>query len=727
MPITRDSAGNLAFVPGAAPQVPDAAADKPEAVDMEAPAEAAKVLTSEDGTQMTELPDGSVLLGIEIGGNNDEEKDTSFDANLAIDLDSQKLSLLAQDILEGIEDDVQSRRQLVETYNKGLDLLGTKQEDRANKQTRKSVSTIRHPILLESVVTFQSGALGELLPASGPVKVQVIGGDSSQSDNTAEAFEEDINAYLTTGAPEYYPDMDRGLFNLGFGGTLFKKVYYCPLRKRPVSECVTLIDLIVSENATNLDGALRVTHHSKVNPADMRRMMVNGIWRDIQLQTPSPAYNSTEQKIKNLQGLSPSLAARPKDMPFDVYECYTDLDPDEYGFPDEGANGLYLPYRVTVEKDSRQILEIRRNWKEDDGQYKKCQRFVMYGLIPAFGFLCLGFLHLLGNQTRALTAAWRIMMDGGMFSNFPGGVRVKGTRQTTNEINPGPGEWPEIDTGPMDDIRKALMPLPYKDVSPVFMQFSEMIAKDVGGISGAVEMQTGEGRTNTPVGTIMAQIEQQTKVMSAVHKRLHKSQAQEFTLLKELFEEYPETLTSWAKNPARTWTAEQIQQFEMIPASDPNVPSQIHRTLLATALVTLASNNPDIYDKVKVHKRALQSVGINDADDFLHQPPPPPPPPAPMTKPTAPPDPSKIVAIQQKEKDAQRKAASEVASDQLRRAELNANLANDAANRDSQEKIAQIENATERMKISEESMHQHLDRATDIIHNDQRRFSSDHF
>lgn len=698
-------------------------------VDMELPPEKREIMTSEDGTQMEELPDGSVIIGVEIGGDDSADSadpvETNFDDNLALSMSPVDLSNLTNDLLEGIENDISSRRQLVETYTKGLDMLGTKNEDRANKQTRKSVSTLRHPLLLESVVDFQSGALGELLPASGPVKIQLIGGDNAESDEIARQFEEDTNAYLTTGAPEYYPDMDRGLFNLGYGGTIFKKVYYCPIRRRPVSDCITLVDLIVSENATNLDTALRTTHRSKMMLPDIRRMHHSKIWRSINLGTPAPAYDPADQKIKTLSGLSPSLAQRPRDTPYEILECYTDIDPGEYGLPAEG-DGLFLPYRVTMEKDSRQILEIRRNWKEGDEQYKKRQRFVMYGLVPAFGFLCLGFLHLLGNQTRALTAAWRIMMDGGMFSNFPGGVKVKGTRQTTNEINPGPGEWAEVDTGPMDDIRKALMPLPYKDVSPVMMQFTELVAKNAGGISGAVNMQTGEGKANVPVGTIMAQIEQQTKVMGAVHKRLHKAQSQEFNLLKELFEEYPESLTAWAKNPARTWTTEDIQKYQMIPASDPNVPSQIHRTMLATALVALADQNPDIYDKVATHKRALRSVGVNDVDQLIHQAPPPPPPPVPP--PGAQNDPAKMAAVKQKEVDSQRKAATQIQDAKERQQELQANLANDAADRQSQENIAKMKEDTERMRLAEESLQSNREHAMQATQTTEpRKFSSDTF
>jgi hypothetical protein len=727
MPVTRAPDGSLQFTPNAAPLVPEPSPVPQQAVDMAQPPEIPQIMTAEDGTGVQELPDGSVLIDVELGGEANDNKDESFDANLALDLGDTQLSALCTDLLDGIESDISSRRQLVETYSKGLDLLGTKIEDRANKQTRKSVSTIRHPILLESVVTFQSSALGELLPADGPVKVEVIGGDSQQSTDTANDLEEDFNAYLTTGAPEYYPDMDRGLFNLGYGGTIFKKIYRCPLRKRPVSECITLIDLIVSEDATNLDGAIRVTHRIKMNPADVKRMQIGGVWRDVALQAPPPMPNPVDSKQKTLAGLTPNYA-RPKDTPYEIYECYTDLNPADYGLPQDGAeDGLYLPYRVTIEQYSRQILEIRRNWREGDEQYKKRQRFVMYGLVPGFGFLCLGFLHLLGNQTRAMTAAWRIMMDGGMFSNFPGGVRVKGTRQTTNEINPGPGEWPEIDTGPMDDIRKALMPLPYKDVSPVFMQFVELVNKNVQGISGAVELQSGEGRTNVPVGTIMAMIEQQTKVMAAVHKRMHHSQAQEFCLLKELFEEDPESLTKWAKNPARKWTREQLEQYELIPASDPAVPSQTHRIMLATALVTIASGNPDIYDKYKVHKRALKAVGINDADDFLHPAPPPMPPPPPAPAAAASPQ---MLAIKQEElaqkKEQQQREAAQGVLHAKQEAQKDATEAQlERETNESRERVAMIEQETERMRLASENQHRNLDRQTDHFHKTADRTQED--
>jgi len=727
MAVTRDAEGRLVYSPVPAPLPPPPELPPIGPVDMPAPPEPTpQIATAEDGTNVETLPDGSVVIGVDIGGDNDnDEGSTSFDDNLAIDPDDMTLSNLCQELLDGIDADIQSRQQLLETYSKGLDLLGLKIEDRANKQTRKNVSTIRHPILLESVVTFQSTALGEMLPASGPVKVQVIGGNNKESDDTANAFEEDCNAYLTNGAPEYYPDMDRGLFSLGYGGTLFKKVYRHPIKKRPVSECVLLTDLIVSEDAVSLEDAIRVTQRIKISHPDMKRMQVSGAWRDVDLMPPQQTYNPVDTKQKILQGIA-ATTQRPKDTPFEVYECYTELNPTEYNFPDEGQeDGLYLPYRVTIEKDSRKVLEIHRNWREGDKDFKKRQRFVMYGFVPGLGFLCLGFLHLLGNQTRAMTAAWRIMMDGGMMANFPGGMRVKGTRQTTNEINPGPGEFVEIDTGPMDDIRKAIMALPYKDVSPVFMQFVELVNKGVQGISGAVAIQSGEGRTNVPVGTIMAMIEQQTKIMAAVHKRMHHAQAMEFSLLKELFEEDPESLTRWAKNPARTWTKEQIERYEMLPQSDPNIPSQASRIMISMALVTLASQNPDIYDKLKVHRRALRNIGINDADDFTHEPPPPPPPDAPPQNPAAAAAPQmlalKAQELKMKQDQQQREAAQEVLHAKTEQQQQQTDAQLELAANQSREKIAAMREETERMKIAHQGAHQDADRHADNAHQDADR------
>lgn len=580
----------------------------PEAVDL-APIETApQVMTASDGTMITQMPDGSSIIGGGgLGGMPDKE--TGFDENLA------HISVDVSDILDGIESDIRSRLEMVDSYVKGIDLLGLKIKDRSGSQQRKNVSTINHPALLEAIVKFQSAARAEMLPSGGPCKVEVVGEETEQLNELAQKLEEDLNYYLTTVATEYYPDTDRGLFRLGFGGTIFKKVYNCPLRQRPVSECVYLPDLIVSEEATDLQNAIRVTHQIMMAPNDVKRMKASGVWLDTSLTMPSVAVDPVGQKVASVEGTN-KVAVRPKDMQHTIYECYCELELQK----EEGApEGLPLPYRVTIDKDSRVVVDIRRAWKEGDKQFKKNLPFVMFGLIPGMGFLNYGFLHLLGNQTKALTAIWRLLIDAGMFACFPGGVKVKGTRQTTNEINPGPGEWPEIDTGPMDDIRKALMPLPYRDPSSVLLQLAEVINQDAMRMGSAAEMEVGEGRTNVPVGTMMAMIEQQTQVMAAVHKRLHSSQAQEFMKLKELFAENPEALTKFNPQPGKQWKAEEFTTLALVPASDPNIPAQVHRIMQSTALGALADKYPQYFKGLDVLKRILKTIGIGDADAILNE------------------------------------------------------------------------------------------------------------
>lgn len=711
MPIVKDWKGQVKFVPPQ-PVLPDG-------IDFSLDDEdSATVIVSSDGTTVTQLPDGSAVIGNGLAGGQEADKD--FSANLAETL-GEPLTAIAQDLLEGIEADIRSRSDMISTYVKGIDLLGLKIEDRTGKRQRKNISTIRHPVLLESVVRFQSGARAELLPAAGPCKVKNDGDKTAQTDDLARALENDINHYLTTTATEYYPDTDRGLFYLGYGGTVFKKVYRCPIRKRPVSECVYATDLIVSEQATDLDNALRVTHKMEYTRADVKRMQHAGAWRDVELMTPSPSNDQVKQKINSTQGLS-KTGVRPQDMEYTIYECYCDIIPDDYGFSEPDAvNNFPLPYRVTIDKDSRVVLDMRRLWKKGDEDYKRQLPFVKYGLVPGLGFLDYGYVHLLGNQTRALTAIWRILVDAGTFNNFPGGVKVKGTRQSTNEINPGPGEWSEIDTGPMEDIRAALMPLPYKEPSAVFIQLSELIGQDAQRMAGAVEMQVGEGRTNVPVGTIMAMIEQQTQVMAAVHKRLHTSQKQEFIKLKELFAEDPEAL--YRSNPdARKWNAEELKSVTLVPSSDPNVPAQTHRIMQATALITLAAQNPDIYDKLRVHERALKTIGVTDTQDILHAPPPPMPQQDPRLaaltaslKGKAADTHVKMAELAQKSQQQQREAADRVVQSQEKDKELAAEMQRDELDRQTQERIAQMKEETERLRIAKE------------INDSSRQFSQEEF
>lgn len=543
-----------------------------------------------------------------------------FGANLAAELGSR--GALGAEIAEGVDADIASRREFIEQYAEGMQLLGLKiEKSSAVKGAKTNVSQVRHPILLESVIKAQSAAQGELMPAAGPCKVQVVGGESAELDQMASDLESDINVYLTKTASEYYPDFDRGLFGFFFSGNLFKKVYMHPVRRRPVSECIAVEDLIVSEDAADLDTALRVTHRSEVTRPTMTRMQRSGAWLDIDLVSPMSGIDPAKQAKDDLMGISP-VQTRPLDMPWTIYETTTDLVLADWGWADPKApDDMPVPYIVTIEKDTQAVLAVRRGWRDGDPQYQRRGRFVHYGMTPAFGLLCLGFVHLLGNQTKVLTAIWQLLVDSCMFASFPGGVKAKGVRTDTNEIQPSPGQFMDVDIGPFDDIRKAFMTMPYRDPSAVFVQLSEIIGQDAQRLGGAVELEVGEGRTNVPVGTMMSMIEQATQVMASVHKRMHRAQARELQLLKECFADHPETLSLLNPKPARQWTDGAVfANLNLIPQSDPNVPSQIHRIQMATALVQVASANPQIYDIYAVHQRVWRQVGISDAESFMHPP-----------------------------------------------------------------------------------------------------------
>ncbi len=672
-------------------------------------------MASDGTTRVTVNEDGSVE--IDLGGKAPtKELDNKFDANIAEEMDDGPLGTLAMDLIDGIKADMQTRIALLSNYAKGIDLLALTQEEEGGSGTgkRKRTSKVRHPVMLDACTKFWASASAELLPASGPCKVRDDALSTQTRDSLAQHFQMDMNHYLTVTAREYYPDTGQMLMLLGFGGTTFKKVYHCPLRERPVSEAVRLPDLIVNEQATDLDNAIRVTHQVMMAPNSVKRLQVQGFYLNIDLGDVSPEVDPTKQKEQSIHGLGAgSTTLRPQDRDRTLYECYTDIDLSDYGQQEKGApEGLPLPYRVTIDRDAQKILEIRRNWRKDDAKFRKRQRFVKWTMVPGFGFLGLGFLHLLGNQTKALTALWRIMIDAGMFANFPGGVKVKGTRQTTNEIAPGPGEWVEVDTGPQLDITKAFMPLPYKDLNAVMIQLSEMIGAHADKLGTSVEFPAGEGRTNIPVGTILAMIEQQTQTMSAVHRGLHRSQQEELLLLKELFAEDPEALWRGCSNPAHEWSdPAEFLDCNLVPATDPNVPSQIHRLMVATAMVTVAATNPDIYDRVAVHKHAWLTAGIADVDSYIK----------PQQQPGQPQDPEAMQAmaelqfkqqeLQLKQQEQQRKAASESVEATQRGRELSVKTQSDAQDRASKEKVANIQQETARIKLGNDKQSDDADRA----------------
>ena len=582
-----------------------------------------------------EHADGSITLtldGSPLERANDDAKAGWFD-NLAEKIDQQELARIADDLLRGIADDQRSRTEWLEDRATGMKLLGLKLEipnttGASDGAPVEGMSRVRHPLLLEAVLRFQANARSELLPTDGPVKIRNDGNNATpEQDGDADALERDLNHYLTAIATEYYPDTDRMLLMLGFGGTAFRKVYFCPLRNRPVSETVDAEDLIVNNEATDLRNAKRVTHRVMLKQSTVRRLQILGVYRDISLSTPmQPNLDSVQREKKDQEGVAADTM-NPDDRDRLIYECYCELDIKGYEHKwKDKVTGLEIPYRVTIDETSRQILSIVRNYDETDQELPEARpAFVKYTFVPGFGFYDIGLLHILGNATNAVTAAWRELLDMGMFANFPGFLLSDtGARQNTSNIRVAPGSGALVKTGGQP-INHAVMPLPYNAQGmPALMQLTENIAQTGQRIGGTAEMMVGEGRPDAPVGTTLAMVEQAQKVLNAVHKRMHAAQAEEFQLLVNCFREHPQSFWQRNKKPACQWDEARfikaLNDCELVPQADPNTASHMQRLAKIAALKFLQSQNPTMYDPIAIDTVALQALGWSNPQQFMAPP-----------------------------------------------------------------------------------------------------------
>ena len=579
-----------------------------------------------------EHDDGSITISLDgspLTSAGPKKAKSWFD-NLVDDIEPTKLSGIAEDLLRGIDADLESRKEWIETREQGLRLLGLKIEmpnsggGSPDGAPVEGMSKVRHPLLLEAVLRFQANARSELLPTDGPVKIRNDDNDASlKEDQLANALERDLNHYLTAVAHEYYPDTDRMLLLLGFGGTTFKKVYFCPLRNRPVSESVDADDLIVNQAATDLQNAKRKTHRVFMRPSTVKRLQILGVYKDIELSDPiAPTLDSLQREEKAQQGIAPDPAF-PDDRDREIYECYCELDLPGFEHKHKGKDsGLEIPYRVTIDVSTREIMSVVRNYNEDD-QELPTERVVFqkYSFVPGFGFYDIGLLHILGNTTNAITAAWREMLDAGMFSSFPGFLTTKQAgRQATNIFRVPPGGGVQIDTGGLP-INQAVMPLPYQPPSQALMLLVDNMAQTGQRIGGTAEMQVGEGKAEAPVGTTLAMIEQATKVLNAVHKRMHSAQSGEFKLLVECFKEHPDSFWKRGCRSKTKWNEDNFKQAiancELVPQADPNTASHAQRVMKIMALKQLQSTNPSLYDPIAIDTAALQAIGWNNPQQFM--------------------------------------------------------------------------------------------------------------
>ena len=676
------------------PEQPTLLGDIDVDIDTQGPVDGVTI-DPETGAAIIEMDDGGVVVDFDPAPvGNDATGAKKHDANLADYIEAGELSRIAEELLLGIQQDDTSRNDWLETRAQGIRLLGLKMENPKSgvdsSVALEGMSTVRHPLLLEAVLRFQANARGELLPASGPVKVSDKILEDGSNDTLAEALEGDLNYYLTTTASEYYPDTDRLLFYVGFGGCGFKKVYNCPIRQRPVSESVDAKDLIVSDASTDLRNSRRVTHVITMRPSMLKRMQLAGAYRDVSLGVANPSLpNAVDQEIANTQGIDPQIAMQEADRDHTIYECYCELDIKGFEDKQKGSiTGLALPYRVVIDKDSRQILEVRRNWREDDETKLAKICFVKYSYVPGLGFYDIGLVHILGNTTNALTAAWRELLDAGMFANFPGFIYSKlAGRQNTNEFRVPPGGGVGFDANGMDDIRKAIMPLPYKDIGPAFAQFVQNIAETGQRVGGTAEIGIGEGKQDAPVGTTLALLEQATKIEGAVHKRLHAAQAEEFQLLKECFRENPESFVRSVKGEL-TWNAEEfvaaLEDASIVPQADPNTPSHMHRLMKAQGLVQLDKAYPGVLKSPEVVNRVLEMMGFDNAQELMAGPQPPQPNPEAMAK---------MAELKLKSEDIQNKSAAKAQELALKAKIADQDAAKDQAEIQAKQELVQQQSA----------------------------------
>ncbi len=540
-----------------------------------------------------------------------EETDDEFYRNLADDIDEDILQDIAEEVYDNYTADKDSRGEWESMFERGFDLLGLKLEEAS--EPFEGACTAVHPVLIESAVKFQSKATQELFPAGGPVKSQIIGNASEEKENQAQRVEEFMNYQVTDQMTEYFDEFERMLFHLPLIGSAFKKIYFDSGLNRPVSEFVPIDQFYVSYYATDLRRADRYTHVIYRSPVEMRRDIAAGMYSDIELPEASvPQSTPMSQKMDNIMGLSPSGDNDPQYVLLEQH-CYLDLE----GFEDE--EDIALPYIVTMEQKSRKILSIRRNYDRDDPRKEKKIFFTHYRFVPGFGFYGLGLIHFLGNLTMTATAAMRSLVDAGQFANLPGGFKAKGMRIVGDNDPISPGEFKEVEaTG--NDISKMIINLPYKEPSQTLLQMLNFVTATAQKFADTTEQVVADGVNYGPVGTTMALLEASSKFFSAIHKRLHKSQKEEFKLLGRInFEYLPmESICDIPNGTLKIFRSDFDGRIDIIPVSDPNIPSSAHRMMMAQLALQLSqSSPPGMFDIEELNRTILNAANIPNLDKIM--------------------------------------------------------------------------------------------------------------
>ena len=577
---------------------------------------------------ITEFDDGTAIIGEFEEQTEMMQQPMDFNANIADFVDDSVLGPISNDLIGDIDDDISSRKEWEDNYKDGLSFLGMKPEERS--QPFEGASGVVHPLLAESVTQFQAQAYREMLPAGGPVRTQVIGADNPMLSAQAERIKEYMNYQITYEMEEYDPELDQMLFYLPIVGSTFKKVYFDPLLQRAVSKFVYAEDLVVPYAATDLLTSPRITHIIRMSENEVRKMQIAGFYRDLELPSTGSISNlsQVQEAVDDIQGVGPSSV----NEELTIYEVHTNLDIE--GFEDMGADGqpsgLKLPYIVTILKETSEVLAIRRNYNEQDMMRKQKQYFIHYKFLPGLGFYGFGLTHMIGGLAQASTSLLRQLIDAGTLSNLPAGFKSRGAR-IRDEDNPiQPGEFRDIDAIG-GDIRGSLMPLPFKEPSGTLYSLLGTLVDAGRRFASMADMKVAEMGGEMPVGTTMAIMERGTKVMSAIHKRLHYSQKIEFKLLSRIFSENPTPYPYMAAGgPPEIKAQDFDSRIDVLPVSDPNIFSMSQRISLAQTQLQLVQSNPQIHGGpqglYQAYRKMYEALGVGNIEAIL----PPPPQPMPM-------------------------------------------------------------------------------------------------
>ena len=567
------------------------------------------LVAEEDSGATFELDDdGGVTVDFsEVVEMKASEDIAEWYGNMVDDMDEDDLADIAETVLENFEADKDSRAEWESMFERGFDLLGLKLEQ--GTEPFEGACTAVHPLLIESAVKFQSKASGELFPSSGPVKAQILGKSTEEKELQANRVQNFMNYQVTEQMPEYFDEFERMLFHLPLIGSAFKKLYYDATVKRPKSEFIPIDQFYISYYATDLSNADRYTHVIYRSPVELQRDMKAGVYSDVELTSPS-AYPSTSfsEKMDTIIGLSPTSDHDPQYVLLEQH-CYLEIEDEEQA----------CPYIVTIDQQSRQVLSVRRNYKQDDPNKEKINHFVHYRFVPGFGFYGLGLIHFLGNLTMSATAAMRSLIDAGQFANLPGGFKAKGVRMVGDNEPIAPGEFKEVEATGID-LSKAIIPLPYKEPSSTLFQMLNFVANAGQKFADSTEQVISDAASYGPVGTTMALLEASSKFFTAIHKRIHKSQKDEFRILARIDYDYlPEEYPYDVPYEDRSIFKKDFDgRVDIIPVSDPNIPSNAHRMMMANMALQMAQQSPPgMFNLEELNRTILNAANMPNVDQIL--------------------------------------------------------------------------------------------------------------